>query len=78
MGDIVQMKKLIIISVCLSLSACGATIPAALTQPCKDWPSAGPGGVKTTQRALELAAEGKLAHADCKARYDALRKATEE
>lgn len=61
----------------LSVSACSQTtrtpISESLTRPCADWPSADGRNLETTRDLLGLAQEGRVAHADCQARYDALR-----
>lgn len=44
-----------------------------LLRDCSDWPSSQGRQVEMTRDLLDLAREGRLAHADCQARYDALR-----
>lgn len=53
-------------------------ISESLTRDCADWPSAAGRDLQTTRDLLGLAQEGRIAHADCQARYDALRGAVRQ
>ena len=53
-------------------------ISEALTRDCADWPSAAGRNLDTTRDLLSLSQEGRVAHADCQARYDALRGAVRQ
>tara|TARA_R110002074_G_scaffold125024_1_gene261858 strand:- start:11034 stop:11264 length:231 start_codon:yes stop_codon:yes gene_type:complete len=66
------MNRIAAILVLLMLSACTTPLPDVLLRECKDWPVAGAGDLDV-KKILTLTQDGKLAHADCQARYDALR-----
>ena len=53
-------------------------ISESLTRKCAEWPSASGRNLDTTRDLLGLAQEGRMAHADCQARYDALRGAVRQ
>ena len=71
--------KLVVVILLVALFFAGCTpatrtpISEALTRDCANWPSAAGRNLDTTRDLLGLAQEGRVAHADCQARYDALR-----
>ena len=78
----ILILSILLLFILLSVSACTqatrAPISESLTRDCQDWPSAAGRDLQTTRDLLALSQEGRVAHADCQARYDALRGAVRQ